>query len=67
MSVLSRDPPPKARQFMRANDKSPVIEGSAKSGGGGYYTLKNKQRWDLSLEDCRSLPEAYPKWDFSNL
>ncbi|KAA3518870.1 hypothetical protein GOZ96_05000 [Agrobacterium vitis] len=48
--------------FMKANDESPVIIGAAKRGGGGLYTLQNKQTFSLTLTEARSLPEEYPKW-----
>lgn len=56
--------------FVKANDKSLVVEGFAKNadkggGAGGVYYLEDKQRFDLSLEDCRALPEGYPKWKLS--
>jgi hypothetical protein len=51
----------RAKAFAAANEKSPVVYGSAQKGGGGYYRLKDGSRFRLSLYDCRSLP--VPKWD----
>ena len=50
----------KARAFMAANAKSPVVYGSAQPGGGGYYRLQDGSTFRLSLYDCRSTPQ--PKW-----
>ncbi len=55
-------PTKKAAEFMAENKKSIVVSGSAKDGGGGVYTLKNGKRFDLSLEDMRSMP--MPDWGF---
>lgn len=58
------EPTPKAAAFMKANDKNKVYAGYANETGegGGGYTLTNEKTYKLSLEDCRSLPEGYPKW-----
>ena len=55
----------KARKFMNANDKSPVVSGAAigNGGEGGFYTLKDGQTFKLSLADCKALKEHYPMWD----
>lgn len=60
---------PKAEEFVKANDASPVIEGwvnepdPAKPAKGGTYRLKNRKTFSLTVEDCRSLPDGYPRWD----
>ncbi len=60
-------PTEKAREFMTANEASPVVSGYAiepdprKPGKGGCYTLKDGRMFRLSLEDCRSMPA--PRWD----
>jgi hypothetical protein len=54
--------------FMAANDKSPVISGRAiepdprKPAKGGIYELENGDLFKLNVEECRALPEGYPKW-----
>lgn len=56
----------RAEAFMTANDESPVVEGWANGPPrfGGGYKLRDGRRFDLSLEDCRSLaPNSYPRWD----
>lgn len=50
------------RQFIEANDKRPVIAGSANENGGGRYKLSDGKWRSLSLAACRELPEGYPKW-----
>lgn len=56
-------PTANAKKFMDANDQHRVYSGWAnETGGGGGYTLTNEQTFRLTLKDCRSLPEAYPKW-----
>lgn len=59
-------PTKRAEEFMKANDKSIVIAGQAHGNGGkgGIYTLANGRKFDLSLEDCQSLPDEYPNWGF---
>jgi len=52
-----------AAQFVKENDNSPVVSASVKHGGGMTGRLKNGRVFDLSLDDSRSLPEGYPKWD----
>lgn len=54
----------KSEEFIKANDKSPVIIGAAigNGGKGGIYTLANGKRYTLNLEDCQALPVGYPKW-----
>lgn len=54
----------KAKAFAEANKTSPVVYGSGQPGGGGYYRLKNGQRFRLFLYDCRSLPRR-PNWDIA--
>lgn len=60
---------PAAKAFVRANDKRLVIEGwvlepnPAKPARGATYKLSNGEPFTLSVEDCRSLPPGYPKWD----
>ena len=57
------EPTTKAKAFMKANDASPVVSGAARGRGlGGSYTLEDGKYFVLSLEDCRSLPEGYPRW-----
>lgn len=53
----------KAKAFMAANAKSPVVYGSAQPGGGAYYRLRDGSKWRLSLYDCRSTPQ--PDWGLS--
>lgn len=55
---------PKAKKFMAANDKSPVISGAVigKGGEGGYYKLQDGTRFKLNLADCQALPEGCPRW-----
>lgn len=59
----------KSEQFMKENDKSPVIIGSVigNGGQGGYYTLANGKQFTLNLQDCNDLPEGYPKWNWERL
>lgn len=53
----------KAAQFVKANTESKVVSGAALGEGkGGSYTLEDGRSFRLSLEDCRSLPDNYPKW-----
>ncbi len=58
----------KAKLFMTANDKSPVVSGAAigKGGEGGYYTLQDGKSFKLDLADCQALPEGYPRWYFAD-
>lgn len=51
-----------AQRFMAANDQYKIIIGAALSDGGGILVLENKVSYKLTLEDCRSLPQEYPKW-----
>lgn len=57
-----------AAEFMRANDESPVVEGwvhypdPCQNKGGGGYRLDDGRVFNLNVEDCRSLPEQYPRW-----
>lgn len=53
-----------AASFKTANDESPVVAGHVISleNGGGQYTLENGKIFRLTAEECRSLPENYPKW-----
>lgn len=60
--IKLRAPTKSAQAFMDANDQSPVYAGAAHEGGGGTYTLTDERSFTLSLMDCRSLPEGYPKW-----
>lgn len=57
-------PTKNAAAFMKANDKSKVVEGRVLSltDGGGEYRLQNGKRFTLTRDDARSLPEGYPKW-----
>lgn len=58
----------RARDFMAANDRSPVVSGSArepnpnKPSKGATYMLDNRDRWRLNLDDCQALLPGYPKW-----
>lgn len=61
------EPTKKAALFIGANKASPVIIGAAvmngrEGGQGAYYTLEDGRRFKLSGEDCRSLPEGFPRW-----
>lgn len=49
-------------KFIAANDKKLVIIGNANPEGGGFYTLEGGKRFALDLEECKALPEGYPKW-----
>ena len=57
-------PTKKAAKFIKANDESRVMSGSAKGRGGegGTYRLLDGRVFELSLEDMQSLPKGYPKW-----
>lgn len=54
--------------FIAANDRSPVIEGWANESDprnpakGGTYRLQSGKTFSLSVEECRALPNGYPKW-----
>ena len=50
--------------FIAANDRSPVIEGSVLDldAGGALYTLECGTVFKLYADECRRLPEGYPKW-----
>ena len=52
------------RDFVKANDKWPVVEGFAIAGGGkgGLFTLSSQRIFKLTAEECRALPAGYPKW-----
>jgi hypothetical protein len=56
------------RQFIKANDKWPVISGAAiepnpnKPPRGAIYTLSSKRAFKLTPEELRALPDGYPKW-----
>lgn len=56
-----------ALEFMRDNDMAQVISANVKGqgGAGGIFYLANRRRYDLSREDCASLPRGYPKWKFT--
>lgn len=53
-----------ARKFIAANERSPVVSGSAigSGGEGAIYTLKNGKTFTLSADDCKAV--GYPRWDF---
>lgn len=65
-----KKPTKNAKLFMTANDQSSVVEGWAhhpdprENKGGGSYRLEDGRVFALEVEDCRSLPEAYPRWCF---
>lgn len=52
------------RDFIRANDASPVIQGEVADlgRGGAFYTLECGRVFKLSRDQCRALPPEYPKW-----
>lgn len=52
------------KDFIAANDKSPVIEGSVLSlkDGGAIYELEDGTYFKLTRDECRALSEGYPKW-----
>lgn len=52
--------------FVSANDMFPVVSGSAHTKGGAVYELANGSLYQLTLEECRALPEGYPKWSFKD-
>lgn len=61
MTSEKPNPTPHAREFMAENAKSLVIEGRVNVRvGGAVYILENGKTFDLTSEDCRSMP--YPKW-----
>lgn len=51
------------RDFVKANDKWPVIEGMAigRGGEGCIYKLSSRRMFKLTAEECRALPTGYPK------
>lgn len=53
-----------ATQFVKANDKSLVVQGSVLDmrKGGARYRLESGTTFVLPVEECRLLPEGYPKW-----
>lgn len=67
---MSRAPEQQAADFIAANDRSPVIAGSAIHKGsehpdnvvGCTYTLDDHSKHRLGSEACRLLPDGYPKW-----
>lgn len=56
------------RDFIRANDASPVVAGEALdlNTGGGIYELASGTLFKLTRDECRALPEGYPKWKGTN-
>lgn len=61
------EPTENALAFMKANDASDVVEGSAKGPGrGGYYRLADGRVFELTVADCRSIPDGYPRWLFED-
>jgi len=52
----------RAKEFVEANAKSPVVYGSAigNGGKGAYYRLANGQRFRLNREDCAAV--GMPRW-----
>ena len=50
------------QDFVRANDRSPVVEGYVLLTRGAVYTLANGHIFKLTTEECRALPAGYPKW-----
>jgi hypothetical protein len=53
-----------ADEFRKANDKSPVVQGSVigRGGQGGAYVLDDGTTMVISAEECKKLPSGYPKW-----
>lgn len=59
-----------AVKFKAANDRSPVVSGTALHVGGegpeyvtgAHYTLADGTRIVLSSVACQLLPEGYPRW-----
>lgn len=63
-----RTPQQQADDFVRANDRSPVIIGSAiepdprKRPKGARYKLDDRTWHQLGAEACALLPDGYPRW-----
>ncbi|WP_343611150.1 hypothetical protein [Novosphingobium sp.] len=55
-ALLSRE----ARDFMVANEESPVVYASGREGGGTYFLLANLRRFELSARDVEIMP--MPIW-----
>lgn len=51
-------------EFVSANDKSPVVEGSVLdlTVGGAFYELEDGSCFKLYFDECQMLAEGYPKW-----
>lgn len=54
----------KAAAFIVANAASRVVSGRVinQGGEGAHYTLQNGECWELTAEDCLSLPDGSPIW-----
>lgn len=52
------------REFVKANDIYPVVCGSVldMDKGGALYTLSSGTTYKLYVDECRMLPDGYPKW-----
>lgn len=53
----------KAREFLQANEQSPVVSGAAIGNGGQgcRYTLKDGRKFTLGRKACEEI--GYPRWD----
>lgn len=64
-AVEADAPPSRVQLFCEANDQHLVIAGHVihwLESGGARYRLLNGIVWQLTREECRALPEGYPKW-----
>lgn len=51
------------QRFLKANEGSPVVAGSAHKGGGGSYRLKDGRRFRFTLYESRCMADVAPRWD----
>ncbi len=63
-----RTPEQQAKDFIEANDKSPVVSGYAieprpEGSKGVVYTLKDQTKHRLGSRACKLVTEPYPIWD----
>lgn len=65
---MARVPQQQADDFVRANDRSPVVIGSAiepdpsRPAQGARYKLDDSTWHRLGAEACAMLPDGYPRW-----
>lgn len=62
--MINRASEEQVSDFIKANDMSPVVSGTVLDlkKGGGIYHLANGMIFKLYVDECRMLPEGYPKW-----